>query len=261
MPRLRASIRIAALLLFTLPAFPVCLLLVLASEAFGKRGRYRMVMALTPLFCGGIAAIIGLRITVRGKRRNDVRIFVGNHVSYLDILVAGVGVAGVFVSRHDVQEWPIIGWFARLAGTVFIDRSSLRSAIESSSGIVTRARDGARIALFPEGGTSEGGGVKDFKPFLFGAIAGAEFAVQPFTILFTHIGSEPITAANRDLVYWYHPNEDFKAHGWRLLKLPYVRATLTFHPPQSAPGSPEKERVREFAEQLRRQVAEEVKPM
>jgi 1-acyl-sn-glycerol-3-phosphate acyltransferase len=257
---LRACIRIVVLLLFVIAALPLCTLLVALAAIFGTRSRYRMVMALTPLFCGAIAAILGLHLKVQGSRAPGVLIFVGNHVSYLDILIAGKAVAGVFVSRHDVREWPIIGLFARLAGTVFIDRRSIRSAITSSAGIVERARQGARISLFPEGGTSEGGGVREFKPFLFSAIAGAEFAVQPFTIHFTRLGSTPITVANHDLVYWYRPDQDFGAHGWQLLKLPSVHATLTFHAPHPPPASTGRESIREFADDLRNEVAEKLPP-
>jgi 1-acyl-sn-glycerol-3-phosphate acyltransferase len=198
---------------------------------------------------------VGLRVRAHGARSRDARIFVGNHVSYLDILVGGIGVAGVFVSRHDVKDWPIIGIFARLAGTVFLDRSSLRSAIASSAGIVERAGQGIRIALFPEGGTTPGDGVGEFKPFLFGAITGSRFPVQPFTIRYTHIGGTPIDASNKSLVYWYDPAPAFDIHGWQMLKLRSVRATITFHEALTPPETADKQSVRAFAEELQRRVA------
>jgi 1-acyl-sn-glycerol-3-phosphate acyltransferase len=255
MGTLRATFRLVLLILFIVPAIPVCTVIVMIARLFGSHAGDAAVMALTPLFCGTIAALMGLRITRVGRRHPLTLIFVGNHVSYLDILVAGVGVGGVFVSRHDVKDWPVIGIFARLAGTVFLDRSSLRSAVVSSSEIVRRARQGVRIAIFPEGGTSEGDEVRSFKPFLLSGIAAAEFDVQPFTIRYTHIGSDPITPANRDLIHWYDPAQAFTSHGWQVMKQRYVRVRITFHPPQSAPASSEKEEVRAFAEKLRGVVA------
>jgi 1-acyl-sn-glycerol-3-phosphate acyltransferase len=247
---IRAVLRVAALLASVLVLFPICATIIAVAGIGGTRMRFRVVMVLTPVFCGTMAACMGLRVKVRGRRDPNAMIFVGNHVSYLDILVGGVGVAGVFVSRHDVKDWPVIGIFARLAGTVFLDRSSLRSAIVSSAGIVERARQGIRIALFPEGGTTPGDGVGEFKPFLLGAITESRFPVQPFTIHYTHIGNVPIDSSNKALVYWYDPAPAFDAHGWQVLKLRSVRATITFHETAIPPATADKHSVRAFAEEL-----------
>ncbi|MDB5035739.1 MAG: acyltransferase [Chlorobi bacterium] len=253
---LRAALRLIALIIAVLLLLPFCAILIVGAGIGGSIARYRMVMSLTPIFCRIMAAALGLRVRITGTRSERARIFVGNHVSYLDILVGGIGVGGVFVSRHDVRDWPVIGIFARLAGTVFIDRRSLRSAISSSAGIVERARQGIRIALFPEGGTTSGESVGEFRPFLFSAISDAGIAVQPFTIIYSHIGSVPITAANKTLVYWYDPAPPFTTHGWRLMKMKNVRATIHFHPPSAPPESGDKSSVRLFADELRRQVAD-----
>ena len=135
----RAIARLLLLIVVILVLIPFCTLVIFAAGLAGERARYRVVLALTPVVCGLMAWAIGLRVKVAGHRSPQALIFVGNHVTYLDILVAGVGVGGVFVSRHDVKNWPVIGIFARLAGTVFLDRSSLRSAIQSSAGIMERA--------------------------------------------------------------------------------------------------------------------------
>jgi 1-acyl-sn-glycerol-3-phosphate acyltransferase len=253
----RAVVRIVALVVALLVLLPVCATIITLAGIGGSRARFRVVMLLTPLFCGTVAAAIGLRVTVRGTRDPKAMIFVGNHVSYLDILVAGIGVGGVFVSRHDVKDWPVIGLFARLAGTVFLDRSSLRSAVVSSAGIVERAGQGIRIALFPEGRTSPGVTVGEFKPFLFGAITESRFPVQPFTIRYTHIGRAPIDESNKSLVYWYDPSPELDTHGWTLLKLRYVHATITFDETLVPPPTADKHTVRAFAEELQRRVAEE----
>lgn len=252
--RVRAAIRLFLLVMAVLLLVPLCALLLGVAGLRGSVARYRLVMFLTPIVCGTFATIIGLRIRVVGHRHGDVVIFAGNHVTYLDILVGAVGVAGVFVSRHDVKDWPVIGLFARLAGTVFLDRSSLRSAIASSAGIVERSRQGIRIALFPEGRTTAGEGVSEFKPFLFGAVAEAGLAVQPFTIRYNHIGDIPLTRENHLLVNWYDPAPSFTSHGWRLLTLRNVRATIEFHEPL-VPSASDKASVRAFVEELHRRVA------
>jgi 1-acyl-sn-glycerol-3-phosphate acyltransferase len=252
---LRAVLRLIALIVAVAVLLPLLTIILTVAGIAGSTRRYRLVMALTPIFCRIMAATIGLRVRVAGRRAAEAKIFVANHVSYTDILVAGIAAGGVFVSRHDVKDWPVIGLFARLAGTVFLDRRSLRSAIASSAGIVERARQGIRIALFPEGGTTPGEGVGGFKPFLFGAMCESGFVVQPITIRYTSIGSIPVTGDNKTLIYWYDPAPSFTSHGWRLLKLRNVNVTATFHEPVNTPLRTDNPAVREFAELLRDRVA------
>jgi 1-acyl-sn-glycerol-3-phosphate acyltransferase len=251
----RGLIRVLLMALAVLVLLPFCGLMIVIGSIGGRIARYRMVMWLTPIFSRVLGSIAGLRLTVRGEQSPGSRVFAGNHVSYLDILVAGAGIGGVFVSRHDVKHWPVIGLFARMAGTVFIDRGSLRSAIASSAGIVERAGEGIRIALFPEGGTTSGEGVGEFKPFLFSAICREGLPVQPFTIRYLRIGDVPITAASRDLVYWYDPAPSLPSHGWRLLTLRNVHVEIEFHPPLQPAATGGINSVRDFVERLREAVA------
>src|SRR5947207_7377320 len=45
-----------------------------------------------------------------------------NHLSYLDILVLAALAPCIFVAKQEVKHWPVFGWFATLAGTVFVHR-------------------------------------------------------------------------------------------------------------------------------------------
>lgn len=252
---LRAALRLLLLLILVGITVPFCAVVLTVAGIGGKRRRYRLVQMLTPIVCGAFARGVGLRIEVRGRRDPGVRLFVGNHVTYLDILVAAVGVGGVFVSRHDVKKWPVIGIFAKLAGTVFLDRRSLRSAISSSEGLVERAREGIRIIFFPEGGTTSGEGVGEFRPFLFGATVAAGLSVQPFTIRYRSIGKVPVVRDNHQLLYWYDPAPDLSTHGWRLLGFRNIHVTLEYHEPIAPPvADGDKNAVRAYAEALRSSV-------
>lgn len=254
--RIRAAARCALLLAASALLLPICGLPILVAGLFGARARFAVVLFLTPFFCRVMAWCVGLRTSIVGRRSRTALVFVGNHVTYLDILVAGIGVGGVFVSRHDVKDWPVIGIFARLAGTVFLDRSSLRSAVASSAGLAERAGQGIRVAFFPEGRTSAGERVAEFRPFLFSAVAASSISVQPFSIRYTHIGRARITDANNTLIYWYDPAPPFTTHGWRILGMRNVRATITFGEELPAPAAADKESVRAYAEELHRRVSE-----
>ncbi len=231
-------------------------LLIFGASIGGMRSRYRMVIRLTPLFCRSVARCCGIRVQVVGTVDPDTLLFVGNHVSWLDILTAGAAIGGVFVSRHDVANWPVLGIFARLAGTVFIDRTSLRSAVASSRAMVERVAIGIPVVFFPEGRAGDGAEVAPFKAFLFGGIVEEGTSVQPFTIDYTTIGRTPVTPENRDLVYWYRPDQDFLLHAWRLLSLRSVTCNVRMHPPHLPSADDDKrEAARRFSVELRKVVA------
>ena len=96
-------------------------------------------------------------------------LLVCNHLSYLDILVLGATTPCVFVSKFEVKSWPVFGWFASLAGTLFVRRDE-RSAVARVTREMRQMLDrGALIVLFPEGTTSDGRDVLPFKSSLLEA--------------------------------------------------------------------------------------------
>ena len=60
-------------------------------------------------------------------------LLVANHLSYLDIVLLGSLNPCVFVAKSEVKGWPVFGWFARMAGTVFVDRNNRRDAARAGS--------------------------------------------------------------------------------------------------------------------------------
>jgi 1-acyl-sn-glycerol-3-phosphate acyltransferase len=93
-------------------------------------------------------------------------LLVCNHLSYLDILILGATTPCVFVSKCEVRRWPVFGWFASLAGTLFLRRDR-RSDVARMSRDMRRLLDtGALVVLFPEGTTSDGSTVLPFKSSL-----------------------------------------------------------------------------------------------
>jgi 1-acyl-sn-glycerol-3-phosphate acyltransferase len=93
-------------------------------------------------------------------------LLVCNHLSYLDILVLGATAPCTFVSKCEVRRWPVFGWCASLAGTLFVRRDR-RSDVARISSEMRRVLDtGALVVLFPEGTTSDGRHVLPFKSSL-----------------------------------------------------------------------------------------------
>src|SRR5688572_24707330 len=69
-----------------------------------------------------LSRLIGLELHHRGAPPNSGMI-VSNHLSYLDILAYSSLVPCVFVAKREVASWPVLGLFARMAGTIFVDRA------------------------------------------------------------------------------------------------------------------------------------------
>lgn len=93
-------------------------------------------------------------------------LLVANHLSYLDILLLGSLAPCVFVAKAEVGGWPIFGWFARMSGTIFVNRKSRRDTVHANSAIRCALRQGALVVLFPEGTSSDGAQVLPFKTSL-----------------------------------------------------------------------------------------------
>lgn len=93
-------------------------------------------------------------------------LLVCNHLSYLDIVVLGATMPCVFVSKREVRSWPVFGWFASLAGTLFLRRDRRTAAAHITREIGRVLDTGALVVLFPEGTTSDGREVLPFKSSL-----------------------------------------------------------------------------------------------
>jgi 1-acyl-sn-glycerol-3-phosphate acyltransferase len=93
-------------------------------------------------------------------------LLVCNHLGYLDILVLAALGPSLFVAKSEVRRWPLFGWFALLAGTIFVNRNKPALAAQTADEIGNALRNGALVVLFPEGTSSGGETVLPFKSSL-----------------------------------------------------------------------------------------------
>jgi 1-acyl-sn-glycerol-3-phosphate acyltransferase len=89
-----------------------------------------------------------------------------------------------FLAKAEVARWPLIGWGARVAGTVFVDRSSPESRAASRETLKQRVHEGARILVFAEGTTTPRGEVHPLKPGMFHEAAEAGLPIQLISLEF-----------------------------------------------------------------------------
>ncbi len=221
-----ALLRLLAFIGLTLPLMPIQAVAVLVNARLARR---------LPLFYHRIACrIIGLEVVVSGVPQAPApTLFVGNHVSYLDIPVLASLLESSFVAKAEIAGWPFFGWLARLQRSVFIERRS-RHAGRHRDSISARLNEGDNLVLFPEGTSNDGIRVLPFKSALFSVaenrVNGQPLTVQPFSIAYTRLGGLPIDRDWRPLLAWYGDME-LPGHAWRVLGLGRIRVEVILHPP------------------------------
>ena len=93
-------------------------------------------------------------------------LLVCNHVSWLDVYLIHAARRVHFVSKSEVRAWPVAGWLAHRTGTLFLERGRRADTARINSEMRTLMEDGAWVAVFPEGTTSDGRGLRPFLPSL-----------------------------------------------------------------------------------------------
>lgn len=128
-----------------------------------------------------LLAVMGIELRVLGALPEG-GLLVANHVSWLDIYVINAARPAGFVAKAEIRHWPLIGWLAQKTETLFIERGSHRHAQHIAHEMAARLKTGHRIAVFPEGTTSDGRQVMPFHAALFQPAISAGQPVQPLAI-------------------------------------------------------------------------------
>ena len=146
--------------------------------------------------------LCNIRIEIFGKVNQSSDAYICNHVSWLDILVLQSIINISFVAKSEVRHWPIFGYLAQIADTIFIDRRAMAAKSQQSDLIRALSR-GKRLCLFPEGTSTDGSHVLPFKSSLFEVFMSFEKEDSSSVVL------QPIS------LLYFNPNfEDSTIFGW-----------------------------------------------
>lgn len=148
-------------------------------------------------------------------------VFVGNHISYIDIAVLLQAIPDVsFVAKKQVSFWPLFGHAAKAMNTVFVDRGSSASRSLARHQICDSLRTGRRIVVFPSGTTR----LDESIPWRKGAFEAAfqtATRIQPFRLQYSQLRQ---TA--------YIDKDFFPFHIYNIARGPRTKVWLEFAPPQ-----------------------------
>lgn len=134
------------------------------------------------------------------------RMMICNHISWLDIMAINAAFPGRFVAKDDVAKWPVIGYLATQAQTVYVAR---RKGVESNSDkirhVTEALKNGATVTLFPEGTSTEGQEILPFKTSFFQAPYEAGVPLLPILCRYPNpdgSSPNPHTAYYGDISLW-----------------------------------------------------------
>ena len=133
--------------------------------------------------------ILGVHLEIIGQLDPHTKgiLYASNHISWLDIHVINAWRPMRFVAKKEVRQWPVFGWFAMQLNTLFIDRQRRGHSKNISLEMSRALGAGDQICIFPEGTSSDGSMVLEFKPNLFQAAIDANVWCQPIAISYTNM--------------------------------------------------------------------------
>lgn len=158
-------------------------------------------------------------------------LLVANHISWLDIPVMHAARHCRFVSKADVKDWPLVGTLATAAGTLYIERTSRRSAVRMVSLMEEALQQNEVLAVFPEGTTGDGRALLPFHANLLQAAVSANAPAQPVGLRFVDQASGLTSHAPS-----YIGDETLIGSVWRTVCAPPIVAVVHYGQPERAEG-------------------------
>ena len=113
-----------------------------------------------------------------------------NHVSWLDIFLVLAIAPAHFVAKLEIAGWPLIGALVRGAGTLFIERGRRHAVHQLNERIQSMLNAGRRVAVFPEGTTSDGRRLLQFHGNLIEPALRAGVLVRPVALRYTDLSGQ-----------------------------------------------------------------------
>lgn len=110
----------------------------------------------------------GIKVTAKGLSNIDPAksyIYMPNHKSNFDIPVLLAHLSGPFrwLAKAELFKIPLFGYAMKRVGSISIDRSDRKAAVESLDQVAKIIRSGVSVLIFPEGTRSQDCEIMPFK--------------------------------------------------------------------------------------------------
>lgn len=233
-------------LLVILVLLGILLTLFVSNPVTGRRSLLPMRWwePLVNAWSRGALRLFGFRTRLVGTPAANPALLVANHVSWIDIQALHAARGASFVAKAEIARWPLFGWLAAQAGTLFHQRGSNDSLARVMDDMRDRLRAGTSVAVFPEGGTGTGERLRPFHARIFQVAMDTGVMIQPVAIIYGDGG-------RMDLGVPFQPREKFFPNALRLLGQKPMAAEVHF----LEPLHPSADGRRQLAEQARARIA------
>lgn len=117
-------------------------------------------------------------------KNNEAIVLISNHQSNLDIqVILGYFPKHVgFIAKKEMEKWPLIGGWMKAMGCIFLDRKNARQGMKDMKNAMRKIEKGYSYVIFPEGGRTPDGSVKEFKKGSFRLATETGVKIIPVTI-------------------------------------------------------------------------------
>lgn len=162
-------------------------------------------------------------------------LFVGNHLSYVDVLVISSVKPSCFVTSVEIRDAPVLGTVCKRAGCLFVERRTRKNLLNEVGELAEGLKNGVNAAIFPEATSSNGEQILRFRRPLYKAAIDAQVPVIPFCLNYHTIDGQPTNRVTRDWVFYYG-EINFLPHLWSLAQSNGIDVDVVFLKPHSTEG-------------------------
>jgi len=118
-------------------------------------------------------------VEIYGDMPTEPGLLVCNHRSYFDPIVVMQFLLALPVGKAEIETWPIIGYGAKVSGSIFVNRKTKEGREKARKDIIQTLQNGYFVINYPEGTTHTNPQTIDFKPALFKDAAQEGFTIYP----------------------------------------------------------------------------------
>lgn len=192
------------LLIFFIISIPLFFVLFVIGK-FNPHLKVKYSQAIVVFVFKIILNCCGIKKTVIGIEnipKNQPVLYVANHRSYFDILIAYTSVTTLtgFVAKKEIEKIPFLRVWMRNLNCLFLDRENIREGLKTILKGIDHVKNGYSIFISPEGTRNHG---KDLLPFKEGSFKIAEKTQCPII---------PVAMNNTDDAFENHFPWIRKAH-------------------------------------------------
>lgn len=191
-------VAVTGVLLLALLSSPSLFVLRLRSRQRYLRWLFRRLIAafgarLEVHGAGAFGTDTGAKHGSEGSYERRGALVVNNHVSWMDIVAINAVHPMRALGKSEIADWPVIGWLARVAGTIFLRRDELSTLPGTVNDVTEALRSGSLVSVTPEGTSWCGLASGRFRPAFFQAAIDGGVPVLPIVVRYRLEDGSPTT--------------------------------------------------------------------